>query len=167
LRGQPGVFSLKKGRNVDNIVTLAICPEVRMMVDQERRAAFVEKHKNGADVWSGGTFTGYLNLRSLLEELPISDVAEASREYPRRYAGMPDNVYGELIHNLLVFEGYLKDKAYHIEECAIKPLIQDSSFLYQFSIRYTTKEGEERVRTVEVARSDERNYIFFTEPLKT
>ena len=137
------------------------------MVDQERRETFLEKYKNGAQVWSGGTFTGYLNLRSLLDELPISDVAEASRDYPRRYAGMPDNVYGELIHHLLSFEGYLRDRAFHIEECAIKPLVKDSSYLYQFSIRYTDKEGEEKVRTYEVARSDERNFIFFADPLKS
>jgi hypothetical protein len=137
------------------------------MVDQARREAFLGKFKNGAQVWSGGTFTGYLNLRSLLDELPISDVAQASRDYPRRYQGMPDNVYGELIHNLLSFEGYLRDRAFHIEECAIKPVVRDSSYLYQFSIRYTTKEGEERVRTYEVARSDERDFIFFTDPLKS
>jgi hypothetical protein len=137
------------------------------MVDQDRREAFAEKYKNGGKVWSGGTFTGYLNLRTLLDELPVSDVAEASRDYPRRYAGMEDNVYGELIHHLLSFEGYLQDKAYHIEECAIQPLIRDHSYLYQFSIRYTTKEGEERVRTCEVARRDDRNFIFFTDPLKT
>ncbi len=137
------------------------------MVDQTRREAFVEKYKNGAKVWSGGTFTGYLNLRALLEELPISEKAEASREYPRRYEGMPDNVYGELIHNLLSFEGYLKDKAYHIEECAIQPIIRDHSYLYQFSIRYTTREGEERLRTYEVARSDERTFIFYTDPLRS
>lgn len=136
------------------------------MVDQERRDAFVEKYKNGAQVWSGGTFTGYLNLRSLLDDLPISEAPEASREYPRRYAGMSDNVYGELIHHLLSFEGYLKDKAYHIEECAIEPIIMDHHYLYQFKIRYTTKEGEERVRTYEVARDDERNFILFTDPLQ-
>ena len=136
------------------------------MVDQERRRAFLEKYPNGAKVWSGGTFTGYLNLRSLLDELPVSDIAEASREYAQRYAGMPENVYGELVHNLLSFEGYLKDKAYRIEECLIAPIIQDSSFLYRFSIRYTTKEGEERARTYEVARSDERNFIFFADPLR-
>jgi hypothetical protein len=136
------------------------------MVDQERTAAFVEKYKNGAKVWSGGTFTGYLNLRELMEELPISEVADASREYARRYDGIPENVYGELIHNLLAFEGYLKDKAYRIDECLIAPIIRDDSYLYQFGIRYTTKEGEERVRTYEVARSDERNFIFFADPLK-
>lgn len=137
------------------------------MVDQNRREAFLEKYKNGAKVWSGGTFTGYLNLRSLLDELPISDVAEATRDYPRRYHGIPDNVYGELIHNLLSFEGYLRDRVFHIDECAIAPIIKDGSFLYQFSIRYTTKAGEERVRTYEVARSDERNYLFFADPLKS
>ena len=136
------------------------------MVDQERRAAFLEKYKNGAKVWSGGTFTGYLNLRSLLNELPISDVAEASRDYARRFDGIPENIYGELIHNLLAYEGYLRDKAYHIEECVIAPVIRDSNFLYQFAIRYATKEGEERVRTYEVARSDERNFIFFADPLQ-
>ena len=136
------------------------------MVDQERREAFAEKYKNGDKVWSGGTFTGYLNLRTLLDELPVSDVAEASREYPGRYAGMEDNVYGELIHHLLSFEGYLQDKAYHIEECAIQPVIRDHSYLYQFIIRYTTKEGEERIRTYEVARRDDRNFIFFTDPLQ-
>ena len=136
------------------------------MMDQERKEAFVEKYKNGSQVWSGGTFTGYLNLRSLLDELPVSDVAEATRDYPRRYSGIEENVYGELIHHLLSYEGYLKDKAYHIEECAVKPLIRDHSYLYQFSIRYTTREGEERVRTYEVARSDERNFIFFADPLQ-
>ncbi len=136
------------------------------MVDEERRKTFEEKYKNGDKVWSGGTFTGYLNLRTLLDELPVSDMAEASRDYPRRYDGMEDNVYGELIHNLLSYEGYLKDKAYHIEECAIQPLIKDHSYLYQFKIRYTTKEGEERVRTYEVARSDERNFIFFADSLE-
>jgi hypothetical protein len=141
--------------------------EVLMMVDEARREAFQGKFKNGDQVWSGGTFTGYLNLRSLLDELPISDVAEASRDYHRRYNGMPDNVYGELIHNLLSFEGYLRDRAFHIEECAIKPLVSDLSYLYQFIIRYTTKEGEERVRTYEVARSDERSFIFFADPLKS
>jgi hypothetical protein len=137
------------------------------MVDQERRIAFEEKYNNGSQVWSGGTFTGYLNLRSLLDELPISEAPEASREYPRRYAGISDNVYGELIHHLLSFEGYLKDKAYHIEECAIRPIITDHRYLYQFSIRYTTKEGEERVRTYEVARDDERNFILFSDPLQS
>jgi len=137
------------------------------MVDEKWREAFAQKYKNGQAVWSGGTFTGYLDLRALLAELPISDVAEASRDYSRRFAGIEENVYGELIHHLLFFEGYLKDKAYHIEECAIKPLITDMSFLYQFSIRYKTKEGEERVRVYEVARGDERNFIFFTDPLKS
>ncbi len=137
------------------------------MVDQERRDIFVEKYNNGSQVWSGGTFTGYLNLRSLLDELPISEAPQASREYPRRYAGMSDNVYGELIHHLLSFEGYLKDKAYHIEECAIRPIIKDHRYLYQFSIRYATKEGEQRVRTYEVARGDERNFILFTDPLQS
>ena len=137
------------------------------MVDPERRAAFLEKYQNGAKVWAGGTFTGYLNLRTLLEELPISEVAEASRDYARRFDGMSENVYGELIHNLLAFEGYLKDKAYHIEECVIVPIIRDGSFLYQFGIRYITKEGEERVRTYEVARSDERSFSFFTDPLRS
>jgi hypothetical protein len=136
------------------------------MVDQERNRAFLEKYPNGAKVWSGGTFTGYLNLRSLLDELPVSDNASASREYGRRYDGMPENVYGELIHNLLAFEGYLRDKAYRIQECAIVPVIRDASFLYQFGIRYATKEGEGRVRTYEVARSDERNFIFFADPLR-
>ena len=137
------------------------------MVDENRREAFMGKHKNGDKLWSGGTFTGYLDLRALLEELPISDVAEASRVFSHRFAGMPDNVYGELIHNLLFFEGYLKDKDYHIEECAIQPLITDHSYIYQFSIRYTTKDGEERVRTYEVARSDYRQFIFFNDPLRT
>jgi hypothetical protein len=152
---------------MDTIPRLLNLPGGVEMVDQARREAFLDKYKNGTQVWSGGTFTGYLNLRSLLDDLPISDVAEATRDYPRRYQGMPDNVYGELIHNLLSFEGYLKDRAFHIEECAIKPIVRDSSCLYQFFIRYTTKEGEERVRTYEVARSDERNFIFFTDPLKS
>uniref|UniRef100_A0A7C5EMW6 Uncharacterized protein n=1 Tax=Desulfobacca acetoxidans TaxID=60893 RepID=A0A7C5EMW6_9BACT len=136
------------------------------MADEKRREAFKEKYKNGQLVWSGGTFTGYLDLRALLDELPISDVAAPSRNYPQRFNGIEENVYGELIHQLLAYEGYLKDKAYRIRECSIKPLINDLSYLYQFSISYTTKEGEERVRTYEVARSDERNFIFFADPLK-
>lgn len=137
------------------------------MVDEKRREAFAQKYKNGANVWSGGTFTGYLDLRALLEELPISEVAAASRDYTGHYAGIADNVYGELIHNLLFFEGYLRDKAYPIKECVIKPLIDNGSFLYQFSIRYATKAGEGRTRTCEVARRDERNFIFFTDPLRS
>ncbi|MGQ9689397.1 MAG: hypothetical protein ACUVXF_11525 [Desulfobaccales bacterium] len=137
------------------------------MVNQERREAFAEKYKNGAKVWTGGTFTGYLNLRTLLEELPISETAEASRKYPRQYDGMLDNVYGELIHHLLSFEGYLKDKAYQIQECTISPIIRNHTYLYQFSIRYTTKEGEERVRTYEVVRNNERSFTFFSDPLQS
>jgi hypothetical protein len=158
---------LEKRGNAGTIRKLLNLPGGVEMVDQARREAFKQKYPNGAQVWSGGTFTGYLNLRSLLDELPISDVAEATRDYPRRYHSMPDNVYGELIHNLLSFEGYLKDRAFHIEECAIKPIVRDDSYLYQFYIRYTNKEGEEKVRTYEVARSDERNFIFFTDPLKS
>jgi hypothetical protein len=160
-------FFLENKGNVGTIRTLLSLPGGVEMVDQKRREAFQGKYSNGSKAWSGGTFTGYLNLRPLLDELPISDVAEASRDYPRRYQGMPDNVYGELIHSLLSFEGYLKDRAYHIEECAIKPIVGDASYLYQFLIRYTNKEGEERVRTYEVARSDERNFIFFTDPLQS
>ena len=125
-----------------------------------------EKYQDGARVWAGGTFTGYLNLRTLLEELPVSESAEASRDYARRYDGISENVYGELIHNLLAFEGYLKDKAYRIEECLVDPIVRDSSYLYQFGIRYVTKTGEERLRTYEVARSDEGHFIFYADPLK-
>jgi hypothetical protein len=164
--GQQRFFLENKG-NADTIRKLLNLPGGVEMVDQARREAFQEKYSNGSKVWSGGTFTGYLNLRPLLDDLPISDVAEASREYSRRFQGISDNVYGELIHNLLSFEGYLKDRAFHIEECAIKPVVRDSSYLYQFSIRYTNKEGDEKVRTYEVARSDERNFIFFTDPLQS
>lgn len=136
------------------------------MADVARREAFKEKYKNGQAVWSGGTFTGYLDLRALLAELPVSDVAAPSRSYSRQFSGIEENVYGELIHQLLAYEGYLQDKAYRVRECAIRPVITDLSFLYQFSIRYATKEGEERVRTYEVARSDERNFIIFVDPLK-
>jgi hypothetical protein len=164
--GQQRFFLENKG-NADTIRKLLNLPGGVEMVDQARREAFQEKYSTGSKVWSGGTFTGYLNLRPLLDDLPISDVAEASREYSRRFQGISDNVYGELIHNLLSFEGYLKDRAFHIEECAIKPVVRDSSYLYQFSIRYTNKEGDEKVRTYEVARSDERNFIFFTDPLQS
>jgi len=136
-------------------------------MNQARREAFVEKYKNGAPVWSGGTFTGYLDLRALLEELPISAVAVPTREYPRQVVGISENIYGELIHSLLFFEGYLKDKAYRIDECLVKPVISDSSFIYQFGIRYTTKSGEERLRTYEVSRSSEREFTFYSDPLKT
>lgn len=145
---------------------LGMSAGVKTMVDQERGAAFVEKYQDGARVWAGGTFTGYLNLRALLEELPVSEAAGASRDYARRYDGISENVYGELIHNLLAFEGYLKDKAYRIEECLVDPIVRDASYLYQFGIRYVTKTGEERLRTYEVARSDERHFIFYADPLK-
>ena len=126
----------------------------------------MEKYQDGARVWAGGTFTGYLNLRTLLEELPVSEAAEASRDYARRYDGISENVYGELIHNLLAFEGYLRDKAYRIEECLVNPIVREASYLYQFGIRYVTKTGEERLRTYEVARSDEGQFIFYADPLK-
>jgi hypothetical protein len=137
------------------------------MTDDKRLSAFLEKYKNGAKVWSGHTFTGYLNLRPLLEELPIADAAAPSRDYPRQFVGIADNVYGEIIHNLLAYEGYLRDKAYPIRECLIKPLIDESGCKYQFVIRYVTKEGEERQRTYEVVRRDERNFIFYADPLQS
>jgi len=137
------------------------------MTDDNRLSAFLEKYKNGAKVWSGATFTGYLNLRPLLEELPIASAAGPSRDYPRRFTGIADNVYGEIIHQLLAYEGYLRDKAYPIRECLIKPLIDDGGCKYQFIIRYATKEGEERQRTYEVARSDERTFILFADPLQS
>jgi hypothetical protein len=139
---------------------------VKTMVDLERGAAFVEKYKDGARVWKGGTFTGYLNLRALLEELPVSEAAEASRDYARRYDGISENVYGELIHNLLAFEVYLKDKACRIEACLVDPIVREASYLYRFGIRYVTKTGEERLRTYEVARSGESRFIFYADPLK-
>lgn len=137
------------------------------MAEDKRLAAFLERYRNGAVVWQGGSFTGYLNLRALLEELPVSEALEPSREYPFRYEGISDNVYGEIIHHLLAYEGYLKDKAFHLKECAIKPIIRNHTYLYQFSLRYTTREGEERVRTYEVGRTRERNFVFFYDPLRT
>jgi hypothetical protein len=128
---------------------------------------FSEKYGKADKIWSGHSFTEYPDIRKLLEELPVSDVAESVKDYPYRFSGILDNVYGELLYTLLEYEGYFKDKAHHIDQCSLKPFIRPNSAILAFHIDYTTKKGELGSQSFEIVRYDDRNYIFFTDKYRT
>lgn len=133
------------------------------MAAKDLKQDFTEKYGRAEQIWSGHSFTEFPDLRAVLEEMPVSAVAESIQEYPHRFNGILDNVYGEMLYTLLEYEGYFKDKAYHIDKCTLKPFIRSSSTTVAFIIDYTTKKGEPGSQSFELVRSDDRNYIFFTD----
>lgn len=133
------------------------------MAEKDLKKQFSEKYGAADQIWSGHSFSEYPGLRALLEELPVSDVAESIKEYPHRFSGILDNVYGEMLYTLLEYEGYFKDKVYHIDKCTLKPFIRPHNAIIAFTIDYTTKKGEPGSQSFEILRNDERNYIFFTD----
>ncbi|MDI6854901.1 MAG: hypothetical protein QME75_15015 [Deltaproteobacteria bacterium] len=137
------------------------------MAEKDSAQQFCEKYGATDKIWSGHSFAEYPNLRELLEELPVSEVPEPIKEYPCRFSGILDNVYGELLYTLLEYEGYFKDKAYHIDRCTLKPVIRPHNAIIAFNIDYTTKNGEPGSQSFEIIRNDPRNYIFFTEKYRT
>jgi|UniRef100_A0A7C3WPA1 hypothetical protein len=128
---------------------------------------FSEKYFGPEKIWSGHSFTDYPDLRAPLEELPVSEVPEPTKSYTHRFSGILDNVYGELLYTLLEYEGYFKDKAYHIDRCTIRPVIRPANAILVFTIEYTSKEGEKGSQTFEILRTDKRNYLFFTDKYRT
>jgi hypothetical protein len=143
--------------------------EVAAMAQEQRQAAmdpkeaFAEKYGDVEKIWSGPSFIQYHEFKTILAELPVSPVAVPTREYSRRFAGNPEYVYGEMLYSLTGFEGYLRDKAFQVEECFIRPVLRGSTFILEFSIRYKTREGEEAIRASEVVRLGEVKYLFFTD----
>jgi hypothetical protein len=149
---------------------LILPQEVAAMVEAERqpaatdpKEAFAEKYGRVAKIWSGASFIQYHEFKTLLAELPVSQVAVPTREYSRRFAGNLDYVYGEMLYSLTGFEGYLRDKAFPLEECCIRPVMRGSTFILECSIRYKTEAGEEAVRSAEMVRLGETKYLFFTD----
>jgi hypothetical protein len=133
------------------------------MAEKDLKQQFSEKYGQAEQIWSGHSFAEYPDLRAVLEEMPVSAVAESIQEYPVRFVGILDNVYGEMLYTLLEYEGYFKDKVYHIDKCTVKPFIRANSTIIAFNIDYTTKQGEAGSKSFEILRNDARNYIFFTD----
>ncbi len=140
--------------------------EAARKAEMSPKERFVQKFKEVEQIWSGKSFLQYHDYRTLLAELPVSEVAVPNKEYRRRLQGNLDYVYGEMLYSLSGFEGYLRDKAFHIDECFIRPLIRPSTFILEFNIRYTTRAGEEVIRSAEVLRLGATKYLFFTDYYK-
>lgn len=133
------------------------------MAEPGLKEDFAVKYKAGDKIWSGHSFLGYMEgLKVLLAELPISPAALPTKEYYYSLTGNLDFVYGEMLYSLSGTEGLLRDKAFPLQECYVRPLLAPSVAL-ECGIRYRTKEGEEITRTCEVVRTDDTGYIFFTD----
>ena len=133
----------------------------------EQKLQFREKYGAGEKIWSGHSFTENPRLRELLEELPVSEVPEATRPYTHRFTGILDNVYGEMLFTLTEYEGFFKDKDCKITECSLRPILKPHNAIIEFTIRYKCKTGREGFKTFEMLRTDDRNYIFFTDKYRT
>ena len=133
------------------------------MAEAARKEDFGSKYGQMENIWSGDSFIKYPDLRALLAELPVSPGAAPAKEYGHRYNGNLDIIFGEIMATLLAYEGYLKDKAFPIKECFIKPVFRAESTILEFAIRYKTKAGEEKVNSWEVTRNGDRNFIFYTD----
>jgi hypothetical protein len=133
------------------------------MAEPSLKEEFVEKYKDVDKLWSGHSFLAYMDgLKTLLAELPVSPAAIPTKEYYYQMAGNLDFVYGEMLYSLSGTEGLLRDKAFPLLECYIRPRFSPSVAL-ECGIRYQTKDGEELSRTCEVVRTDVTGYILFTD----
>jgi hypothetical protein len=133
------------------------------MAEPSQKVEFVDKYKDGEKIWSGHSFLGYMaGLKALLAELPISPAAIPTKEYYYSLTGNLDFVYGEMLYSLSGTEGLLRDKAFPLQECYIRPLFEPSVAL-ECGISYKTKAGEEITRTCEVVRTGDTSYILFTD----
>jgi hypothetical protein len=120
----------------------------------------VSSESNGK-IFSGHSFLEYgEKLKNLLAGLPVSRKGLASETYAHYYTGNLDMVFAELLHNLVVCEGILRDRAFPVKECSIQPLDQEDNNILRFNIRYVTKEAEV-TRSYEVTRTAARHYIFY------
>jgi hypothetical protein len=141
----------------------AMAKVMRQPAAMDPKEAFAEKYGDVEKIWSGPSFIQYHEFKTILAELPVSQVAVPTREYSRRFAGNLEYVYGEMLYSLTGFEGYLRDKAFPLEECFIRPVMRGATFILEFSIRYKTNEGEEAIRSAEVLRLGGTKYLFFTD----
>jgi hypothetical protein len=133
------------------------------MAEMSREESFSRKYQGVEKIWSGPSFIQYHDYRELLAELPVSGVAQPDREYSRKFPGNLEYVYGEMVYSLTGFEGYLRDKAFTVEECSIRPIFGRNAYILEFDIRYRTKEGEEVTRPAAVVRLGKTRYIFYTD----
>jgi hypothetical protein len=133
------------------------------MAENHRKARFIDKYQGVEKIWSGPSFIQYHDYRIVLAELPVSEVAVPGQTYGRQFRGNLDYVYGEMLYSLSGFEGYLRDKAFKLQECCVRPLLGKDTFILKFDIRYLTKEGQEVTRAAEVLRLGETEYIFYTD----
>jgi hypothetical protein len=133
------------------------------MAEKDRRERFTSTYQGVDKIWSGPSFIQYHDYKILLTELPISDVAVPNQTYGRQFPGNMDFVYGEMLYSLTGFEGYLRDKAFKLEECYIRPILGRNTYILEFDIRYRTDEGEEESRSAEVLRLGETKYVFYTD----
>jgi hypothetical protein len=124
---------------------------------------FFGKYQGKEKIWSGKSFLDYLDYRTLLAELPVSAVAVPTRQYRRKFPGNRDYVYGELAYCLMGYEGYLRDKAYKVEECFIKPILGPGTFILQFIIRFQTATGEPQSWSCEVLRMGATKFILYVD----
>jgi hypothetical protein len=159
---QAGLFLLKIGAGVGiNWQKPLFSVEVSNMAEAAEKEVIAPEK-----IWSGSSFINYArHLRTLLAELPRSAETGPGKNYPRWYAGELDYVYGEIMFNLLSFEGYLRDKAFPIKECSIGQMVAPGKHLLEFTIHYKTKAGQELTRSSEVMRTGTRRFIFYTEPI--
>jgi len=133
------------------------------MAEMSREELFSRKYQGVEKIWSGPSFIQYHDYRELLAELPVSGVAQPNQEYSLKFPGNLEYVYGEMLYSLTGFEGYLRDKAFRVQECCIRPIFDRNAYILEFDIRYRTKEGEEVTRPAVVVRLGETRYIFYTD----
>jgi hypothetical protein len=134
------------------------------MTTMASEKSFGEKYQDAEKIWSGKGFIYYLEeLKDLLAELPISPVVEPAREYTGVYPGNLAYVYGELMYCLTGYEGFLRDKAFPLQECFIRPIFKPRSTGLELGIRYKTKQGEELTWSCEVIREGATSYILFAD----
>ena len=133
------------------------------MAEHNREQLFLDRYRDVEKIWSGPSFIQYHDYRTLLAELPVSRVVKTDREYGRKFPGNLEYVYGEMLYSLTGFEGYLRDKAWTVEECCVRPICGRNTYILEFDIRYRTREGEEVTRPAAVLRLGETRYIFYTD----
>ena len=133
------------------------------MAEMSREELFSRKYQGVEKIWSGPSFIQYHDYRELLAELPVSGVAQPNQEYSLKFPGNLEYVYGEMLYSLTGFEGYLRDKAFRVQECFSRPIFARNAYILEFDIRYHSKEGEEVTRPAVVVRLGETRYIFSTD----
>ena len=121
------------------------------------KEAFLNKYKNVDQIWSGHSFIDFQDLKGLLAELPVSPAAVPTKSYSHRLTGNREIIFGEILHNLLAYEGFMRDKTNTVKKCSIRPVVNQDAVI----LEYQTKKGKTGTQTFEVIRNGDRNYLFF------